>query len=144
MVCFALQTAMNIFGGLRMRRLIPGLILCGFLASSLGAEAAQKPVDWYRWYKQLHGYLGSVGGVLCEPGTALQFHTDGKITSDSEDNVCTVSLQRLSYPLPVHAPVEQISLVVRKRSQWPLSRKTLQDLLETQLNRTTAQLPRVQ
>lgn len=113
-------------------------LLLGMVCLALALPAQAKHTvgtDWYDWYRELHGYLGSVGGVLCSPGTDLQFHKDGKITAISRDATCQASLDGLYYPLPSSAPVSQLSLTVRKNSHWPLSAKVLRELINTQIAR---------
>jgi len=115
---------------------LPCLAAC-LLALSLmmpPAQAKRDTTDWYRWYRDLHGYLSSVGGVLCEPGTDLQFHHDGRITATSRDATCLASLDSLNYPLPNTTSVRQLSLPIRRHSNWPLSHRALRELISMQLN----------
>lgn len=119
-----------------MRRLGSGIAMIGLLVLTLisaPAQAGEQGINWYDWYRNLHGYLGSVGGVLCSPGTELQFHTDGKITAASRDATCLASLESLSYPLPLNASVTQLSLPIRKYSGWPLSHRALRQLVSNQI-----------
>lgn len=123
-----------------MRFLNAGLALITLLYLCLGTlpVQAKQPANWYGWYRNLHGYLGSVGGVLCAPGTELQFHTDGKITAISRDAACLASLEGLNYPLPEHSSVTQLSLPIRKYSGWPLSHRALQQLVSHQIDSNQA------
>lgn len=98
------------------------------------AHASSDTVDWYDWYRNLHGYLNSVGGVLCSPGTDLRFHQDGRITAVSRDAICLASLENLNYPLPENTPVQVLSLPIRKHSYWPLSHRALRELITLQLS----------
>ncbi|WP_373531944.1 hypothetical protein [Vampirovibrio sp.] len=113
-----------------------GLALSALLMLGLSGLPAQakQPANWYDWYRNLHGYLSSEGGVLCSPGTELQFHTDGKITAVSRDAACVASLAGLSYPLPENTSVSQLSLPIRKYSGWPLSSRALQQLVSHQIS----------
>lgn len=109
-------------------------VLAGFLIMTAPvAHAGPDAVDWYHWYRNLYGYLNSVGGVLCSPGTDLRFHQDGKITAISRDATCQASLENLNYPLPENAPIQQLSLPIRKHSYWPLSHRALRELITLQL-----------
>lgn len=113
-------------------------MLCLWTALPIQAQAAHPAgMDWYGWYRELYGYLGSVGGILCSPGTDLQFHKDGKITAVSRDATCQASLEGLYYPLPNNAPLNQLSLTVRKHSFWPLSARALREAINTQVARAT-------
>ncbi len=109
------------------------LTMVGVGFSSLPAHAESSTINWYRWYRDLHGYLGSVGGVLCEPGTALSFHMDGSITALSRDGTCLASLANLHYPLPKNAPINRLSLPIRRRSNFPLSHRALNQMVSNQM-----------
>lgn len=121
---------------LSLHRYAIGMLMGLSLIMPVQAERASS-TDWYRWYRDLYGYLGSVGGILCAPGTDLQFHKDGQITAVSRDATCQASIEGLSYPLPSNAPVNQLSLTVRKNSHWPLSARALKELVNTQIARAT-------
>lgn len=123
---------MSELGKLRYR-LIGFLLALGVtVAVGTPAQAQNQFVNWYDWYRDLRGYFSSVGGVLCAPGTELQFYRDGRITATSRDATCLASLDGLHYPLPQNAPVRTLSLTIRQHSAWPMSRRAINDLVRRQ------------
>ena len=115
------------------------LLACGVaLSLCVPAQAETHSVNWYHWYRDLRDYFSSVGGVLCAPGTELQFSVDGKITAASRDATCLASLDGLHYPLPVNAPLKKLSLAIRKNSAWPMSKRSINDLVQHQVEQVQA------
>ncbi|WMU93358.1 hypothetical protein EMOOHJMP_00165 [Microcystis phage MaAM05] len=115
------------------------LVACGLvMALCTPAQAETHSVNWYHWYRDLRDYFSSVGGVLCSPGTELQFSVDGTITAASRDATCLASLEGLHYPLPVNTPLKKLSLAIRKHSAWPLSKRSINELVQQQAEQVQA------
>lgn len=124
----------------KTRQYLTLLLVACRLVMALGApaQAETHAVNWYHWYRDLRDYFSSVGGVLCSPGTELQFSVDGKITAASRDATCLASLDGLHYPLPVNTPLKKFSLAIRKNSAWPLSRRSINQLVQQQAEQIQA------
>jgi hypothetical protein len=97
-----------------------------------GFTSSEEEVDWYRWYRQLRGYLRANGGVWCRPDTPIRFERDGRITAETDDPQCSMSLRRLHYAIPSNARVSEITLSV-PAGKKPLSRDELQARIDRQL-----------
>lgn len=127
------------------------VLLCGVLqvrpAQALPSLGFQQPsLNWYWWYIRMRGYLDDHGGLLCPAGAKVIFHQNGTLTTDSDDPACLHSLNKLNFPLPPSAQLEELNVPVRKKTTRPMSRKQFSALVQDEIQkqaRKTAQKQQV-
>jgi hypothetical protein len=78
-------------------------------------------VDWYTWYLNCRQHIWSRGGLQCRIGTPIRITRDGRMTADTTDPDCLLSVRNKRFPLPEQTRLSVLILPVRKGSDPPAS-----------------------